>query len=554
MKPSPSYAVLLTLIFFHATQAQKIVYSPPEKTDYNRFRFEVITKRDGKILVFKALYYGNPFHRQPSAAFRQSYSNPNPLHDNDGAATGPDNSIEGSALCMYDSDMHIISEKTLPLPREITGVHFLVYDTFFYVFYQHRIRHTIYCLATKVGMDGEIIGPAVKMDSTEVFDINYQSQIYSVIYSEDKQQILAFNINLHRTFTVKSATVKSILFDKDLHPLRTTSLPLSMDASQYLSEFNIDNEGNFIFVGMNGKAKPHDEMQAALFVQPRTRDSLYTTYFVPGTISVDNVRLLIDNKNKKYILSSFYSRRPEASIEGLFCFIHDAKGYLPGKASLTVLSDSLRRAAKKSGIKMSLNDYYIQDLHLRANGSFTIEAQQLNSNPDEQFISRWNYLPELKEQVATEFAWYDPYENDHYYPWKLWHRSGSYPLPRYTFSSRGTLITSFDSAGLIEWVNVINTPQFDMIDVALGYKTIIANGLLYFLFNTRIRQSTFLSARSIDAAGTLDTDTRFREDLALRDQDNAYECFPRLAKVIDAGEIIVPCRKGGYFCLAKINF
>jgi len=83
---------------------------------------------------------------------------------------------------------------------------------------------------------------------------------------------------------------------------------------------------------------------------------------------------------------------------------------------------------------------------------------------------------------------------------------------------------------------------------------ITANGLLYFLYNTRLHQRTFLTARSIDAEGTLDTDSRFKEDLALRDLDNAYECFPRLAKIVDAGEIIIPCRKGGYFCLAKINF
>ncbi|HMI59687.1 MAG TPA: hypothetical protein VK518_02225 [Puia sp.] len=62
------------------------------------------------------------------------------------------------------------------------------------------------------------------------------------------------------------------------------------------------------------------------------------------------------------------------------------------------------------------------------------------------------------------------------------------------------------------------------------------------------------AGRSIDAEGTLDADFRFKEDMALRDQDKAYECFPRLAKIVDAGEIIVPCRKGGYFCLAKINF
>jgi hypothetical protein len=550
MKPLPSYAVFLTLIFFQATQAQKIVYSPPEKNDYNRFRFDVITKRDGKILVYKALYYGNPFHGQPSAAPRQSYSNPDPMMDNNGSIPGPNNSIEGGVLCVYDSNMHITTEKTLPLPRAISGIHFLVYDGFFYIFYQYLVHHTIYCMAAKVGMDGEILTPPIKMDSTTILDIHYESQIYSVINSEDKQHILLFRINIHNGPT----QLKTILFDKDLRPGRTTNLLLYMEASQYLSEFNVDNEGNFIFIGMNGKARPHDEMQAVLFVQPRNSDSLYSTYFVPASISVDNIRLLVDNRNKKYILSSFYSQRPEADIKGLFCLVRDAAGKSADKRGLTVLSDNMLRAVKKSGIHISLNDYYIQDLHLRTDGSFTIEAQQLNVNPDHEFVSRWNYLPELKERVATEFAYFDPYENDHYYPWKLWHRLGPSYLNRFTYSSRGALITSFDSSGLVEWVNVINTPQLNNIDVSLGYKTIIANGLLYFLFNSHIRRNTFLSARSIDATGTLDTDSRFREDIALRDQDNDYLYFPRLAKTVDAGEVILPCRKGGFIYLAKISF
>jgi hypothetical protein len=337
MKPLPSYAVFLTLIFFQATQAQKIVYSQPEKEDFNRFKFDVITKRDGKILVFKALYYGNPFHGQPSASPRQSYSNPDPLRDNDSPIPGPDNSIEGGSLCIYDSSMHITTERTLPLPRAISGVHFLVYDDFFYIFYQYLVHHTIYCMAAKVGMDGDFIGSPIKMDSTTILDIHYESQIYSVINSEDKQNILLFCINVHSEPT----RIKSILFDKDLHPRRITSLPLTMEASEYLSEFHVDNEGNFIFIGMNGKAKPHDEMQAALFVvQPGHSDRLYSTYIIPSSISVDNVHLLVDNRNKRYILSSFYSQRPEADIKGLFCLVRDAEGKMEDKKSLTTSSSA----------------------------------------------------------------------------------------------------------------------------------------------------------------------------------------------------------------------
>ncbi len=539
MKPLPSYAVLLTLIFFQVTRAQKIVYSQPGKEDFNRVKYQIITKYDDRLLVYKAIY--------SHASVRKWQNN---LVEFDPSALYPNNFIAYSNLCIYDSNMHVLSEKSLPIPRESTGIHFLVYDDFFYTFYQYLHNHTIYCMALKLTTDGETIGLPIKMDSTHIPEIQEQSQVYSVINSEDKRHILLFRTNIYHLPT----RIKTVWFDKDLHPVRNKDLSLDLEGSQYLSEYQVDNEGNFIFVGMDGKAKAHDPTQAALFTIPANEDSIHTTYFVPASISVDNVRLLIDNRHKKYILTSFYSKRPEAAIEGLFCLVHDAGTRSAEKGSLTVLSGEMLSEVKKKGIKMSLDDSYIQDLHLRRNGSFTIEAQELAVAPERDLANRWSYLPTRREPIARQYAFYDPHENDHYYPWTSWRKIGIYMMNRYSFMSRGAVVISFDSTGVEEWTNAIRTPQHNMYNAAIGYKTITANGLLYFLYNAHIRQRTFLTARSIDAEGTLDTDSRFREDLGLRDQDNAYECFPRLAKVVDAGEVIVPCRKGGYYCLAKINF
>jgi hypothetical protein len=550
MKQSFLSAFPLTLLFFHIATAQKIIYSDPGKEGFNRVKYNIITKHDDKLLVYKAIYFhtflqgGNTINR------RQTSSNFSTLTEFDPSGLHPNNFIEQSTLCIYDSNMHVLAEKSLPIPRGATGIHFLVYDDFFYAFYQYLHIHTIYCMAVKLSMDGNIIEPPVKMDSTRIPGIQEQSQIYSVLNSEDKQHILLFRVNIYHHPT----RIKAVWFDKDLHATRNSELSLYVEASQFLSEYHIDNEGNFVFVGMNGKAKSHDPVQAALFTVPAHEDSIYTTYFVPPSISVDNIHLLIDNLHKRYILTSFYSKRPQATIEGLFCLVHDAERRSAEKGSLTVLSGNMLREIKNNGIKISLNDYYIQDLHLRRNGSFTIGAQELGVTPEHEIADRWLYLPAEQESIAKEFAWYDAYDNDQYYPWTSWRKIGLFMLNRYSFMSRGTLIISFDSTGVEEWTNVIHTPQHNMANASLGYKTFTANGLLYFLFNTRVRQRSFLTARTIDADGRLDTDPRFKEDLALRDQDNAYECFPRLAKLVDAGELIVPCRKGGYFCLAKINF
>jgi len=61
------------------------------------------------------------------------------------------------------------------------------------MFYQYQQVHTIYCMAAKIGMDGKLIGAPRELDHTDIMDIHYQSQIYSVIYSEDKKWIVVFN-------------------------------------------------------------------------------------------------------------------------------------------------------------------------------------------------------------------------------------------------------------------------------------------------------------------------------------------------------------------------
>jgi len=546
MKPLSSYVFFLALLFSKTSQAQKIVYSPPEKQDFNRSRFDVITKHGDNILVYKAVYMGNPFTGRYSEGPLLSYANPTPFQYYTGPATGPENGIEQSKIVIYDSDMDLRTEKVLPLPKEISGVHFLVYDDFFYIFYQYLVKHTIFCMAAKVNMDGDLIGDPIQMDQTTVMDMHYQSQIYTAIYSEDKKNILLFNENIS---SAHPPVLNSILFDKELHPLRRSTHVLTMPGSEYLSEFRIDNEGNFIFIGLEGKAKYHNAQQAVLFILPRYEDSLNYTYVAPASISVDDIHLLIDNRNKRYILSSFYSRHPEGDIEGLFCLVRDANGQTSDKISLTVLSDSMRILVQKRNTKTIFNDFYLQEMHLRKDGSYTIEAQQIGSSI-RTFFSRWNYLPRVSRSVATEYAWYDPYEHDHYFPWRLWHTGTNAA----GYSSESGLIMCLDSTGIAQWVNIFHTPQLDGIPAKLGYKIIIGNGLLYFLYNVHIRRQDYLTAQSINTYGELNTDPQLKEDKALYGQSDDYTYFPRMGKTIDAGEVIVPCRKGRYMCLAKISF
>ncbi len=541
------FAIFLILFLRGSASAQTINYSKFEKSDFDRFKFDVIAKHDNKILVFKATYFGAPFgngNRAPQTA----YANPDVINGSPGMAPTPNNSIQESAIYLYDTSMTLLATKILPLPREISGVHFLVYDDFFYLFYQYQQNHVIYCMAARIGMDGQMIGAPIEMDRTPIVDIHYQSQIYSVIYSENKQHILAFSIEgeLHN-----ASIVHSVLFDKELHSLRKSARMLRMGGSEYLSEFQLDNAGNFVFLGLSGSLAKGDERKAVLFTLRPHGDSLTFHYFVPAELFVDDIRLLIDNNRNKYILTSFYSKQPEGDIEGLFTVIRDAAAEKADAVTKTVLSEDLRKSMKTGGsIKKAFNTYYLQDMHLRKDGGFEAEVENLEISPDRQLYTRWNYRQYFSEVVASIFIFFDPYEYDHYYPWNQWRYQGA----AYGYSSRQTLVFSCNAAGVLEWVNALGMPQLNRFHSLTGYKSFIANGVIYFLYNVRIRNKSFLTVQTIDAVGQINTDLRFKEDLELIGQNEKFDHFPRLARVVDAGELILPCRSGNHICLVRIGF
>jgi hypothetical protein len=242
-------------------------------------------------------------------------------------------------------------------------------------------------MAAKVAMDGSMIGSPVKMDSCIPGNLStYPCEIFTVIYSENKEHIVLFCVGR------RPLRLHALSFDRNLVPVRATDIILDAPSFEWLSEFHADDEGNLVFIGMNSGDFRPDTYQSRLMVLPRDMDSIYSTYFMPKGIFIDDPHLLIDNLHRKYILSSFYSKRLEAGIRGLICYIHDA-GSFTGRKTMTALSDQLRRSAEEDAIPLSFSNYYIQDMHLRGDGGFTIEAQQLKTNPDQGFNNRWSYIP-----------------------------------------------------------------------------------------------------------------------------------------------------------------
>jgi hypothetical protein len=538
----------LTLLILHAA-GQRLFHSRPETKEFDRFHFRVITRKNNRILIYKSVYL-NSF-----TTYNERRTPPD--HGNYGSSlnlkSGPTTAIVESSVAVYDTAMQLVSENILALPKEISGVSFIVYNDRFYLFYQCQRGHTLCCMAVAVGMDGQLRGDPVCLDSTQYLDIGYQSQIYAVVHSEDKEKIAVFKLNgLPDSGTV----VSTALFDKQLHLIRRSVHEIGINGGKYLSEFQVDNKGNFVFVGLSHTLDRNKPENALLFTLPQGEDSRSYDPILSGEVYLDDVHILIDNVRGRYILSSFYSQEPEGHIEGFFTWIQDAARKDRPKTGTTVLSDSLRREVRDGGsLRAVFDTYFLQGMRLLADGGYAIETQQLQKLPDPGNYTRWNNLAYRDGQVGANFIFYDSYENDRRWPWNDWKQIDFIPR-RFTqsrFVSDAGLIARFDNNGVVQWLNRIKIPQHDSRYNRLGYASLVADGRLYFIYNENIRGKRFLSGQCIDARGELNTDSRFRADGELIYQKEDYTYYPRLAQQVGSGELIIPCQKGRQVSLALLR-
>ena len=179
---------LLGLLLFLPVfmQAQHISYSEPESDDSRKTDFEIIGRVSGNILVFK-------------------------------------NNRTDNAISIYGPDMKLIQRVNLTfLPEKFTNIDFVQYPDFFYLLCEFQKKNIVHLVAYRMDGQAQQMGDPVEMDTTQVSGSN-NAKIYTNIFSEDKQRIMAIKIN---TRNPKTFIFTSFLFDKNLELLDRHRIPM----------------------------------------------------------------------------------------------------------------------------------------------------------------------------------------------------------------------------------------------------------------------------------------------------------------------------------------
>src|SRR5436853_5967480 len=155
-----SISILAAIIIFPLfTEAQKIIYTEPEKDDVRSVDFDIIGKMNDQYLVYK---------RVKNASY----------------------------VCIYDNDMKLADKVKMDfIPgSKLINTDIIVYKDFFYFIYQYQAKNIVYCAAAHMNADGKITGEPVILDPTSI-NFFASNKLYNVIYSEDKHRIAIYKIN-----------------------------------------------------------------------------------------------------------------------------------------------------------------------------------------------------------------------------------------------------------------------------------------------------------------------------------------------------------------------
>ena len=484
-------------LFMHA---QHVIYSEPEQEDTRKTDFQIIGRVSGNILIYK--YNSNK-----------------------------------SAISIYGQDMNLIQRVSLNFTDRITNVDFVQYPDFFYLLCEYQKKGIVHLIALKMDGNCQKLGEPVELDTTQVS--GSANKIYTTIVSEDKEHLMAFKIN---TKNPKTYTFTTFLFNKDLELVDRHRLTMTVsDRADQFTNFELDNEGQLVFTRF-ARVSSGAYLSHVSFVTKGAMSDTFAIRDIGASDRIlDELKIKVDNNNKRYILSALYYKQRRGDIEGIYTVIWDKSSDSKFKETVTIFNEDLRTLAKssESNNKMAFNDFFIKHIIVKKDGGYLVVAEAEFVTTRGNAFNRSDYL---YGQMPLDY--YSPY----YSPYSPYNRYGmGNTLSRY--SAENILVLSFDKNSNLDWSNVIPKSQFDDdSDLQISFKMMNTGGEIHFLYNESEKRTLLLSDQSISANGKI---TRYP---TFHNLDKGYEFLTRHGKQISSNQIIIPCIYKNYICFAKVVF
>ncbi len=488
-------------------KAQRVLYSEAEKEDVRNMNFEIIGKFGDKIVVYK-------------------------------------NFRSDNYLSIFNAvDMKLANKVKLKnMPNKLINVDFVVYPNYFYMIYQYQKKNIINCEAIKLDGNAIAIGEPQLLDTTSIpFYVN-DNKIYSIVVSENKQQIAVVKGNKKND---RNHNIGIVKFDANLKKIKKNFYTIAMDGrNNYLDEFTIDNESNIYMAKCYANNGSEYVTKFDVLHIANNTDTITTFPIVNGDKILDEIKFKMDNANNRLITQTFYFTKRKGNVEGICVAFWDKNTKQIKPPVFTKFSDSFRIEVNGvNNLKLAFNDFYINNTIIKKDGSFITNTECYFSTirgGGALPLTRWDYF--TSTPYITNYDYYDM--GGRYNTWNNWDRGNTN-----TYNAENIAIMSFDKNGNLDWSNVVHKSQKDDgLEDFISYQTILTGGAIHFLFNDKDRNDYLLTDNSVSPSGQV---TRHP---TLKNLNRQYQLTPRYGKQISAKEIVFPCIYKNYICFAKLEY
>ena len=494
---------LVGLLFQPQLWGQRILYTEPEKDDNRRLNFEIVGKVQGNVLIYKS-------------------------------------NRARSWISVLDEDMQSLGNEDLsyiPSSDRNTQVDFVAYSSYAWMIYQYQRKNVVYCMAAKLDGRGKRLGELIQLDSTH---INYPAdyKLYSVGVSEDRKKIVVYKINSRDKELFK---MTALLFNEQLNLLRQQLVEIPMASrTEQLGDWAVDNQGDIVMVRYNRGYNDNIGEAALLVIKEGTiqeqKLSLKDTW-------LDNIRVKVDNVNRRYLLASFYSNDKRGGVDGYYLKIWDCVSGQTAIENKIEFSNELRQEAKGNATaKTAFNDYFIRHIITRKDGGFIIGSEAYYTTSRANNWNRWDYLYGNPYMGFNNF-YYTPYYN------RMWPGWGGRPTPAIRYHADNIVMQSYNSQGALEWSNVIAKSQYDdETDILLSFQLMNTGAELHLLYNQQERRDKLINDVTVKPGGEIGRNP------SLKNMDKGHDFMPALSKQIGVRQLIIPTVYRSYICFAKVEY
>lgn len=503
--------IVITLLFVSfsgSLLAQKIVYSEPEREDNRRTNFEIIGKVGANILVYK----GN-------------------RSDN--------------AISVYSPEMKLVERVKLGYEDDRwINVDFINYPDHAWMIYQFQRKGIVYCMGVKLDGNAKQLADPVELDTTRI-GWAANNKIYTTVFSDDKQKIMVFKVNNRNP---KVFIFTTLLFDAEMRLQNKHRMNIDMEErNDYFTDFLLDNDGDLVFGKYIRKGGSEYITDLKLILKKANADSFAMYDMQTKDRVLDEIKIKVDNTNKRYLFTAFYYKQRRGNVEGLYTVVWDKNADKIEREGALTFNDDLRKMAKgpDANLRIAFNDYFINDIIIRKDGGYLLIGESMYTSTRGGTFNRWDYMGwNSPWNTPLDYYYWSPYYSPWRYPWNRW---GSSQPSRY--HAENILVLSFDNQENLQWSNVITKSQYDdESDALVSYELMNTGGQLHFLFNLYERRTLLLNDHSIGADGKI---TRHP---TLKNLERGVEFMPRYAKQISTQQTVVPCLYRNYLTFAKIEF